>query len=153
MEQQIVVFELASERYGVDIAAVQSIIKLQPITALPHAPSFVEGITNLRGNILPVFDLRKRFGLTVKEYTNNNRIIVVSLNTTKVGMIVDAVSEVLRIPEEAIEPAPSMVVTFDSAFIDGIAKVDQTLIILLDLGIVFGEDERLEISQLEKISG
>jgi purine-binding chemotaxis protein CheW len=94
MENQIVVFEIGSEDFGVEISSVESIIKMQPVTRLPHTPEFVEGVTNLRGKVLPVIDLRKRFGLPPKEADKNSRIIVVSLGETETGMIVDAVSEV-----------------------------------------------------------
>ena len=104
MENQLVVFDLANEHYGVDIAAVEGIIKIQPITAVPRAPSFVEGVTNLRGKVLPVIDLHKRFGLVGVEATKDTRIVVVEMNGTTVGIVVDAVSEVLRISPEAIEP-------------------------------------------------
>ena len=103
MEKQLVVFELSNEHYGVDISSVESIIKMQAITVVPQAPTFVEGVTNLRGSVLPVIDLRKRFGLMQEDSTKNSRIVVVSIRGTKVGMIVDAVSEVLRVPEEAIQ--------------------------------------------------
>jgi purine-binding chemotaxis protein CheW len=149
MEQQIVVFELANEHYGVDIASVESIVKLQSITNVPQAPSFVEGVTNLRGSVLPVIDLRKRFGLQARDISKDSRIVVVSLNKTKVGMIVDSVSEVLRIPEETIEPAPPMVTSVNSSFITGIAKVDHKLIILLDLGKILSSKEETKISKLE----
>jgi len=98
MERQLVVFTLAHEHYGVDIAAVESIIKLQPITVVPRAPAFIEGVTNLRGSVLPVMDLRKRFGLgstaeTAEKEQKDRRIVVVALEGVKVGMIVDAVTE------------------------------------------------------------
>ncbi len=145
MEHQLVIFELANEQYGVDIAAVEGIIKMQLITVVPHAPSFVEGVTNLRGSVLPVIDLRKRFNLPQEETTKNSRIIHIAIDNVKVGMIVDAVSEVLRVSEEAVEPTPSIVTTVDSAFITGIAKLEGRLIILLDLGKVlsFNEQEKL----------
>jgi purine-binding chemotaxis protein CheW len=158
MEHQLVVFELANEHYGVDIAAVESIIKLQPITVVPHAPAFVEGVTNLRGSVLPVIDLRKRFGLPGEELTRDNRIMVVAIDGTKVGMTVDAVSEVLRVPEDSIEPPPPMVTTVDSAFITGIAKVaslessegrsDARLVILLDLSRVLSLQETAGLKEL-----
>lgn len=142
MERQLVVFELAKEHYGVDIAAVESIIKMQAITAVPHAPDFVEGITNLRGKVLPVIDLRKRFGLEAAQKGDaNSRIVVVSINHTEVGMVVDGVSEVLTVNDNAIEPPPPMVVTVDSAFITGIAKLDNRLVILLDLARVLSAHE------------
>lgn len=151
MEHQLVVFELAKEHYGVDIAMVEGIIKMQQITAVPHAPSFVEGVTNLRGAVLPVIDLRKRFNLPSEETTKNSRIIHIAIDNIKVGMIVDAVSEVLRVPEEAIEPTPPIVSTVDSAFITGIAKVDNRLIILLDLGKVLSLSDQEKLSTLSAV--
>lgn len=148
MEKQLVVFELANERYGVDIAAVESIIKMQSVTAVPQAPDFVEGITNLRGSVLPVIDLRKRFGLPSEETTKNSRIVIVVMDGLKVGMIVDAVSEVLRILSEAIEPPPPMVATVDTAFITNIARVNEQLIILLDLAKVLSMEERAGLEML-----
>lgn len=133
MENQLVVFDLAREHYGVDIAAVEGIIKMQAITAVPQAPAFVEGVTNLRGKVLPVVDLRRRFGLPPTEATKDTRIVVVEIAGATVGIIVDGVSEVLRIEPEAIEPPSPIVTTLDSAFIRGIAKVNNRLIILLDL--------------------
>jgi purine-binding chemotaxis protein CheW len=153
VESQLVVFDLANEHYGVDIGAVESIIKLQPITAVPHAPRFVEGITNLRGTVLPVIDLRKRFGLPIKEATRETRIVVAEMDDTQVGMMVDAVTEVLRVDEEAIEPPSPIVATVDSTFITGIAKVDGRLIILLDLGKVLSPDEQASLQTLEQDQG
>jgi purine-binding chemotaxis protein CheW len=142
MENQIVVFDLSSEFYGVNIAAVESIIKMQPITQMPHAPNFVEGVTNLRGKVLPVIDLRKRFGLAPQEADKDSRIIVISVDRTEVGMIVDGVSEVLTVPEEAVEAAPAITTTVDSSFITGIAKLDNRLVILLDLGRIISAQEQ-----------
>jgi purine-binding chemotaxis protein CheW len=145
MEQQIVIFELGEEFFGVNIAAVESIIKMQTITRMPHAPRFVEGVTNLRGKVLPVIDLRKRFDLPTREADKNSRIIVVSVKGMGVGMIVDGVSEVLTISDQTVERAPAIATTVDSSFIVGIAKIDQRLVILLDLDRVLssGEHETL----------
>ena len=150
MERQLVVFELAFEHFGVDIAAVESIIKMQPITSVPHAPEFVEGVINLRGSVLPVIDLRKRFNLAGEEITKNSRIVVVSMEGVKIGMIVDAVSEVLRVPEDAVEPPPPMVTSVDTSFITGIAKLGEKLVILLDLPRVLstGEKENLKAAAI-----
>jgi purine-binding chemotaxis protein CheW len=150
MENQLVVFNLANENYGVDIAAVDGIVKMQPITAVPHAPGFVEGVTNLRGEVLPVIDLRKRFGLPQGEITKDTRIVNVEMDGVKVGMMVDAVSEVLRVTEENIEPPSPIVVTVDSAFITGIAKVDERLIILLDLARVLSTEEQTRLHTLRQ---
>ncbi len=157
MENQLVVFNLADEDYGVDIAAVDGIVKLQQITNVPHAPSFVEGITNLRGEVLPVIDLRRRFGLPEGEATKETRIVHVEMDGLKVGMLVDAVSEVLTVSDEEIEP-PSPIVTTTgdgergvrNTFITGIAKVDERLIILLDLGKVLSTEEQIELQILQQ---
>lgn len=142
MEHQLVVFDLANEQYGVDIAAVEGIIKMQAITAVPRAPQFVEGVTNLRGKVLPVIDLRRRFGLPRGEVSKDMRIVVVEMNGATVGIIVDGVSEVLRVNAEAIEPPSPIVTTVDSEFIRGIAKVNERLVILLDLGKVLSLQEQ-----------
>jgi purine-binding chemotaxis protein CheW len=148
IENQLVVFSLANEDYGVDIADVDGIVKMQPITTVPHAPGFVEGITSLRGKVLPVIDLRKRLGLPVEETTKETRIVNVEVDGIRVGMVVDAVNEVLRVSEEDIEPPSPLVTTVDSAFITGIAKVHERLIILLDLAKVLSPEERTESNTL-----
>lgn len=149
MEQQLVIFNLDSEYYGLDIAKVEGIIKIQEITKMPKAPSFVEGVTNLRGMVVPVIDLRKRFSLPPQELTRESRIVIVHMGNTKVGMMVDGVSEVLRVPEEAIEQTPPMISTVDTAFIMGIAKLDERLVTLLDLERVLNLSE---IKAVEKLS-
>lgn len=135
-EMQLVVFDLASEFYGVEIAAVREIIRMQSITPVPGAPPFVEGIINLRGQVIPVLDLRKRLGLKVSEQTEDSRIVWVTINNHDLGVIVDAVTEVLRIPVSSIEPPSAMVSGLDSDYIKGIAKLENRLIILLDLNKV-----------------
>ena len=145
MELQLVVFELANEQYGLDISAVEGIIKMQAITKMPQAPAFVEGVTNLRGTVVPVIDLRKRFTMPALEHTKDTRIVVVYMEKTKIGMIVDGVSEVLRIPEESIEPTPPMVSNVNTAFICGIAKLDGRLVTLLDLTKVLSLDEQASL--------
>ena len=150
MEQQLVVFDLANEIYGVDIGAVQSIIKMEPVTVVPRAPAFVEGVINLRGTVLPVLDLRLRFGLAADEATKDTRIVVVEIGGTEVGMVVDGVSEVLRVADTEIEPPSPVVTTVDSAFITGIAKVDDRLIILLDLTKVLSAEEQDALEEMEE---
>lgn len=150
METQVVVFSLAEENYGVDINAVEGIIKMQAITKVPKAPAFVEGITNLRGEVLPVIDLRKRFGLPTAEPDKETRIIHVEMDDVRVGMLVDAVTEVLRVVEDDIEPPSPMVATVDSGFITGIAKVEERLIILVDLGKVLSTEEQTNLQTLRE---
>ncbi len=151
MKNQLVVFVVANEHYGVGIASVVEIIKLQPITAVPRAPAFVEGVTNLRGKVLPVIDLHKRFGLPPADLTKHARIVVAQINGTPVGMVVDAVIEVRQVDEQAIEPPSPLVTTVDSSFITGIAKVDERLIILLDLQKVLSPEEKSELGALPSL--
>ncbi len=147
MEQQIVVFELAGEQYGVEIAAVESILKPQPLTRLPRTPHFVEGVTNLRGRVLPVIDLRRRLGLPAGETGPQTRLIVVSLGGALIGLVVDGVSEVLSLPEGVVEPPSPLVTSLDTAFIQGIAKLPGRLIILVDLRKVLTIEEQVELRQ------
>ncbi|MEI7847053.1 MAG: chemotaxis protein CheW [Chloroflexota bacterium] len=148
MEQQLVVFDLAGESYGISIAAVESIIKMQAITHLPQAPYYVKGVTNLRGAVLPVIDLRLRFGLEPQENTRQTRIIIVNMGTLKTGMVVDGVSEVLRIQDENIEGLPPMVSSINSAFLKSIVRLEQRLIIMLDLGKVLEVDEQRALAAI-----
>ena len=148
MEKQLVIFDLAGEDFGIEIAAVESIVKMQDITPIPHAPEYVKGVTNLRGSVLPVIDLKSRFGIKVGEETRNTRIVVVTMGELKVGMIVDAVSEVLTIEDTVIEPTPPMVSTVATEFITGIAKIDKRLVVLLDLGRVLTAEEKEQATKL-----
>ncbi|ACA60289.1 chemotaxis protein CheW [Candidatus Desulforudis audaxviator] len=146
-EEQLVVFQLAGQTYGMDIARVFEIIRMETITRVPKAPSFVEGVIKLRGNIIPVIDLRKRFAMPPAESTANNRIVIVEMGGTTIGMIVDAVSEVLRISQADIEPPPPMVAGVDAAYLRGIALWRDRLIILLDLEKILAEKEQARLRQ------
>ncbi len=148
-EQQLVVFDLSTEAYGVDIGAVREIIRLQDITRVPRTPEFVEGVINLRGKVIPVVDLRKRFGLPAEEESKENRIVVVDIGAQDIGVIVDAVTEVLRIATESVEPPASVITTADSEYLLGIAKLDSRLIILLDLEQVLTEGEHSALQEID----
>ena len=113
-EFQLVVFELGDERYGLDIATVYEIIRHQPVTAVPQAPAFVEGVINLRGRIIPVVDLRRRFGMMAGSLTKASRIVVCEAAGTRVGLVVDGVSEVLMVPNDAVEQTPEVASGFDA---------------------------------------
>ncbi len=147
-EEQLVIFELANEVYGVDIGRVQEIIRMTSITKLPRAPEFVEGVINLRGKVIPVVDLKKRFGLEEGERGRSSRIVVVDVGQQTLGMVVDGVSEVLRINRSAIEPPSPVVTTIESDYIRGIAKLEARLIILLDLDKVLSWDERRKLMEV-----
>ncbi len=148
MEQQLVIFELAKEFYGINISVVESIIKMQAITQLPQSPAYVKGVTNLRGSVLPVIDLRTRFALEEKEDTRQTRIIIVTMGSIKVGVTVDGVSEVLRVSDELIEPLPPMVNSVNSVFLKGIVRLENRLIILLELGKVLDLNDQQVLEAL-----
>ncbi len=148
-EQQLVVFDLNDEAYGVDIGSVREIIRLQEITRVPRTPDFVEGVINLRGKVIPVVELRKRFSLPIQDRTKENRIVNVDIGGQEIGMVVDAVTEVLRISADAVEPPSSVITTADSGYLRGIAKIDERLIILLDLDQVLSRDEKEALADVE----
>lgn len=148
-EEQLVVFQLSEQTYGIDIASVYEIIRMETITRVPRTPDFVEGVINLRGRIIPVIDLCKRFGLAYSERTSSSRIIIVDVDGSTIGMIVDAVSEVLRVPVDSIEPPPPMVHGIDAAYLRGIAILDKRLIILLNLEKMLHENESNELKEFE----
>jgi purine-binding chemotaxis protein CheW len=146
---QLVSFNLGDEEYGVDILRVQEINRMVRITKVPKAPEFVEGVINLRGKVIPIIDLRKRFGLAVKPHDKNTRIIVVDIEGRTVGLVVDGVSEVLRFSMDTIEPPPSMVTGVDAEYIWGVGKLEDRLLILLDLSKVLGKNEKDYLAQAE----
>jgi purine-binding chemotaxis protein CheW len=133
LDRQVVVFRLAQERYGVNIGTVREIIRRQAVTHVPSAPDSVEGMINLRGLTIPVVDLCKRLNLSLAEETDASRIIVLDTGEADIGVIVDEVMEVLRVAQSSISDAASVVVNSDTTYIDGIAQVDDSLLMLLDL--------------------
>ena len=141
-ERQLVVFQLGAELYGVEISRVHEIIRLMAITRVPRAPSFVEGVINLRGKVIPVVDLRRRFGLPTAEHTRSSRIVVLEIGDQVVGIIVDGVSEVLRVNTATVEPPSPVVAGIDSEYLHGIAKLADRLVILLDLDRILAREER-----------
>ena len=131
---QLVTFNISNEEFGLDILKVHEINRMLEITRIPGAPEFVEGVINLRGRIIPVIDLRKRFNFEKKEPDKLTRIVVVEIEEKIVGFIVDSVSEVLRLPSSKVEPPPPIVAGIDAEYISGVGKLDDRLLILLDLG-------------------
>jgi purine-binding chemotaxis protein CheW len=149
-EKQLVVFNLAAESYAVDINMVREIIQVQPVTRVPGTPVSVEGVINLRGSVIPIVDLRKRFQLASLEHTKDTRIVVVSCKGSEVGVIVDSVAEVLRIPVDSIEPAASVFADEHLEHLLGIVKLSGRLVILLDMDQVLSKQEIAAINSLEK---
>jgi purine-binding chemotaxis protein CheW len=130
---QLVSFKIENEEFGIDIFRVKEINRMMQVTKVPNAPHYVEGVVNLRGKIIPVVDIRSRLHLTKKVYDKNTRIIVVELDTSTVGFVVDEVREVLRLPVSITEQPPSIVGSIDSDFIKSVGKLDDRILILLDL--------------------
>jgi purine-binding chemotaxis protein CheW len=143
---QVVGFRIGNETFGVLIASVREIVRVPEITAVPSAPETVEGVINLRGKIIPVMDLRKRFGHTDVQPDKKNRILVVELESKLVGLIVNAASEVLKIPPSDIEPPGSVFPEGESNYVTGVGKLKGRLIILLDVSKLLHKQEvkRLE---------
>jgi purine-binding chemotaxis protein CheW len=125
---------------------------MQDITKVPGAPPFVEGIINLRGNVIPVVDLRKRFALEVSERNRDNRILVVDIGGQDIGVVVDAVTEVLRIASDSVEPPSAVITTADSVYLLGIVKLEGRLVILLDLEKVLTETEKNALTETAAIA-
>ena len=138
-EMQLVTFRIGDEEFGVDILAVQEIIRMLQITMVPRAPFFIEGVINLRGKVIPVINMRTRFNKPSLEHNADTRIVVMELGQKIVGFLVDAVSEVLRIPTNTVEAAPPVVAGIGSEYIKGVGKLDDRLLILLDLEHLLGE--------------
>lgn len=150
-EVQVVVFRLGVEEYGLDITQVKEIIRLQNITPVPKSPQFIEGVINLRGQVIAVMDISERFNLKKKARTEKARIVITEVKENSLGFIVDEVPEVLRIPESNIEPTPEM---FDSQihheFIRGVGKVRDRLIILLNVDKILSLEEIKQVSETSK---
>lgn len=145
---QFVSFVIEHEEFGIDILKVQEIIRPVAVTRVPNAPSFVEGVINLRGRIVTVVDLRRRFHLERREPDKDTRIIVVELGKRTVGFLTDAVKEVLRVHPSTIEPPPELTLGIDAAYIQGVAKLQDRLLILLDLEKVLSTEEKEALNTL-----
>jgi purine-binding chemotaxis protein CheW len=142
---QLVSFKIGSEEFGVNILKVQEINRMLQITKVPNTPAFIEGVINLRGRVIPVIDLRVKLNMPKKEHDKQTRIIVVELEDKTVGFLVDEVSEVLRIPKSITEAPPELVANVNSEYITAVGKLDDRLIILLDLEKALTLQEKSEL--------
>ncbi len=148
--RQLVIFKLGDEEFGVDILKVREIERLgQGVTRVPKSPVFVEGVINLRGEIVPIVDLRKRFGLVVHAIGHESRIVIVEVDGNQIGMMVDQVMEVLRVPVSSIELAPSITKGVDAYFLSGVVKIGERLVILLDLERALSAEEIKQLNELQ----
>ena len=145
---QLVSFHIGEEEFGVDILKVQEINRMVEVTKVPNSPDYVDGIINLRGKVIPIIDLRRRLGMPAKSYDKDTRIVVVEMDGKIIGFVVDSVSEVLRISKSIVEPPPKMVGSIDSEFITAIGKLEDRLLILLDLESILSSKEREELATI-----
>lgn len=148
-ERKVIVFRLQDEEYGVDVQQVLSIERMMPITRVPNVPAFVQGVINLRGVVTPVIDLRKRFGLEAADYDELTRIVIVQMEDKEVGLIVDAANDVIDIPVDAVEQPPAALGAVDVEYLEGVAKLDGRLLVLLNLEKVLTKEEVQVIETIE----
>ena len=147
---QLVSFRLAKEEYGIEITRVREIILFGEITRIPQMPDYIKGLINLRSTVIPIVDLRLRFGLAEGEQTDDTRIMVVNVGGKTIGIIVDAVSEVLRVAHEQIAPPPPTVATLGRDYLTGLVRLEDRLLILLDIDRLFAAEE---LADLERATG
>ncbi|CAI6032196.1 MULTISPECIES: chemotaxis protein CheW [unclassified Paenibacillus] len=150
-ELKVIVFKLGSEEYGIEVDKVQTIERMMPITRVPKTLSFVKGVINLRGVVIPVIDLRGRFSLAETEYTDQTRIVIVGVDDMQVGFIVDSANDVIDIKSSSIDTPPEVVGGVKARYLRGVAKLeDGRLLIMLNLNEVLNKSE---IVQLESVEG
>lgn len=142
---QVVSFRLGVEDYAIEITKVKEIILVEGITKVPQMPNYIEGIINLRGTVIPVLDLRKRFAIGNAENTEHTRIVITRLEGRIVGMIVDAVSRVMKIPKANIQPPPDTIACIAGEYLIGVAKLDDRMQLLLDIDKVLRRDEQAHL--------
>ena len=139
--KQFVGLKLGKEKFGIDIMSVEEIQRPMEITTVPKAPHFVEGIINLRGRVIPIVDLRKKLNLMANEFDKETRIVVVSVRSRQLGFVVDSVEQVISVPADIIDRAPAVNTSFDSNYIAGVARMEQGMIIILDVSKIFTPSE------------
>lgn len=145
---QLVSFNIGNEEFGIDILKVEEIIRIITITQIPNSPDFIEGVVNLRGRVIPVINLRTRLGFEKKEFDNQTRVIVVEVSGATLGFIVDSVKEVLRIPKSITEPPPSITNGINSEYITAVGKLENRLLILLDLEKILSLQQKEDLNEV-----
>ncbi|WP_096269869.1 chemotaxis protein CheW [Paucisalibacillus globulus] len=148
-EKKVIVFQLKDEEFAVSVQQIGSIERIQSITRVPNTEKFVKGVINLRGVVTPIIDLRTRLGIEETEYNDSTRIIIVYLDDMEVGLIVDAANDVIDIPTQTIEPAPEVIGVVNQDYIEGVAKLENRLLILLDLRKILTAEEITELKTVE----
>lgn len=147
---QLVSFSVGEELFAVDILRVQEINRMMALTKVPQSPDGVEGVINLRGRIIPVLDLRVQFGFPRAEHNEHTRIVVVEVSGQTVGFVVDSVHEVMRIQSSIVEPNPQMSTSIDSSFVSGVAKLDDQLLIMIELDNLLSPESLGRVTRMSK---
>jgi purine-binding chemotaxis protein CheW len=147
--RQLISFSVGEEEYGLELLRVKEVIRMREITWLPKAPSFVKGIINLRGDVIPIIDLRDKFGLESREDTAQTRVIVVEIEGRLLGLVVDSASQVVRIAADQIDPPPSVPGGFSQELITGVGKIDDRLVILLNADSILTAGEKMALSSFD----
>lgn len=147
---KVIVFKLGTEEYGIEVDKVQTIERLMPITRVPKTYSFIKGVINLRGVVIPVIDLRGRFGLPETDHTDQTRVIIVNVNEMEVGFIVDSANDVIDLNRDSIDTPPEVVGGIKAKYLDGVAKIgEDRLLIMLNLSEVLNKSEIIQLESLE----
>ncbi|HEX8359661.1 MAG TPA: chemotaxis protein CheW [Longimicrobium sp.] len=146
---QLVTFRVGGEEFGLDVFAVHEILRYQAPTPMPRAPEFVDGVLDVRGTLVPIVDLRRRFETPEVEYGEDTRIVLVDFNAEKLGLVVDSVTEVLRAPETAVSPPPAYIRGLAAEFVRGIVRVGERLVVLMDLDQILSSEERIALSHAD----
>lgn len=149
---QLVTFRVGGEEFGLDVFSVHEILRYQGVTPVPRAPAFVEGVLDVRGSVIPVVDLRRRFEVREFAWDDDTRIVLVEYSGERLGLVVDSVTEVLRAPETSISPPPAYIRGLAAEFVRGIVRLEQRLVILIDLERILSSEERIALEGAELVS-
>jgi len=149
-ENQFVIFKLGDEEYAVDILNVGGISEFREITKVPNSPAFIEGVINLRGDIIPIVNLKKRFNVPEKAIDSDTRIIINNISGKDMGFLVDEASQVIKIDDSDIEPAPEIIRGSDREYISGVGKVNDKIVILLDLERILSDEEKKTVNEISE---
>lgn len=144
---QLVTFRLGGEEFGLDVFTVHEILRHQPVTPVPRAPDFVEGVIDVRGTLVPVIDLRRRFELADAPVNDETRVMLVQFGGERLGLVVDAVTEVLRVPETAVSPPPQYIRGLAAEFLRGIVRLEGRLVVLIDIERILSTQERIALEE------
>lgn len=150
---QLIVFRLGADQFGVEILAVREVLPYEPVTSMPDAPEFVEGVLSVRGSVIPVVDLRRRFELPDPQFDRGTRMLLIDLPPTRLAIVVDEVLEVRKVPEADITEPPPFLRGISAEYISGVARTEDGLIVVLDLERVLTSEERIALEETEAFSG